>query len=136
VRLGDPSRMFKFGVVGVSGVGVNSFFLWFFTDVAGIHYMGSSPMAVELAVLSNFLLNNYWTFRDSDNRSPILVKMLKFHVTAAGGFAINFVFLVGLTELAGMYYLLSNLVGILAGFLWNYAVNVKWTWSSRAQPPR
>ena len=54
--------------------------------------------------------------------------MVKFNVTAAGGFVINWAFLVGLTELAGLYYLLSNLVGILAGFLWNYTVNVKWTW--------
>ena len=58
--------------------------------------------------------------------------MLKFHVTVAGGFAINYLFLVGLTELFGVYYLVSNLVGILAGFLWNYAVNVKWTWGRDA----
>jgi dolichol-phosphate mannosyltransferase len=126
--------LLKFAAVGISGVGVNSFFLWFFTDVAKIHYMISSPMAVELAVLSNFLLNNYWTFRDADNRSSFAARMLKFHVTAAGGFVINYLFLVGLTELAGMYYLLSNLVGILAGFLWNYAVNVKWTWR-QPDPP-
>jgi dolichol-phosphate mannosyltransferase len=128
VRLRDPSRIFKFAVVGTSGVGVNTFFLWFFTAVAGIDYRISSPMAVELAVLSNFLLNNYWTFRDAADRSHVLVRMFRFHVTAAGGFVVNYTFLVGLTELAGIYYLVSNLVGILAGFLWNYVVNVKWTW--------
>ena len=128
MRLADPSRLLKFGVVGVSGVGVNSFFLWFFTEVAGVHYMVSSPLAVELAVLSNFLLNNYWTFVESGTRSSLLARLLKFHVTAAGGFAINYAFLVGLTELMGLHYLISNLVGILAGFLWNYALNVKWTW--------
>ncbi len=45
---------------------------------------------------------------------------------------INWVVLVGLTEWAGVYYLLSNLAGILAGFLWNYTLNVKWTWRQRA----
>lgn len=128
MRLRDPSRIFKFAVVGTSGVGVNTFFLWFFTAVAGFDYRVSSPMAVELAVLSNFMLNNYWTFRDAADRSHVLVRMLRFHVTAAGGFVVNWTFLVGLTELTGMYYLVSNLVGILAGFLWNYVVNVKWTW--------
>jgi dolichol-phosphate mannosyltransferase len=57
---------------------------------------------------------------------------LRFHITAAGGFAINWIVLVALTELVGLYYLLSNLAGILAGFLWNYTLNVKWTWRSRA----
>jgi dolichol-phosphate mannosyltransferase len=125
--------MFKFAVVGTSGVGVNTFFLWFFTDVAGFDYKISSPMAVELAVLSNFLLNNAWTFRDAANRSHVLVRIFKFHVTAAGGFVVNWSLLVALTELAGIYYLVSNLVGILAGFVWNYAVNVKWTWRSTAE---
>ena len=37
-------------------------------------------------------------------------------------------FVVGLTQVAGLYYLVSNLAGILAGFLWNYTLNVKWTW--------
>ena len=64
----NPPRVLKFGVVGVSGVGVNTFFLWFFTEIAEIHYLVSSPLAVELAVISNFLLNNAWTFRDSSDR--------------------------------------------------------------------
>jgi dolichol-phosphate mannosyltransferase len=128
VRLNDPIRFFKFGTVGVSGVAVNEFFLWFFTAIGQIHYMISSPLAVEISIVSNFLLNNYWTFRDAQDYSRFSTRMLKFHVTAAGGFVINYAFLVGLTELTGLHYLLSNLVGILAAFLWNYAVNVKWTW--------
>ena len=127
-RLADPTTILRFGLVGISGVGVNTFFLWFFTDVARVDYRISSPIAVELSILSNFLLNNHWTFRDSSNTSRLSSRMLKFHLTAAGGFVINFTFLVGLTELAGLYYLLSNLVGILAAFAWNYSVNVRWTW--------
>jgi dolichol-phosphate mannosyltransferase len=121
-------RISKFAVVGISGILVNTLFLWSFTRYAGIDYKISSPMAVELAVLSNFFFNNTWTFGDSTGGSPLLARMVKFHVTAAGGFVINWAFLVALTELVDLYYLLSNLVGILAGFLWNYTVNVKWTW--------
>jgi dolichol-phosphate mannosyltransferase len=128
VRLVDPRRMFKFAVVGGSGVVVNTFFLWFFTEIGNIYYLISSPLAVELSIVSNFLLNNFWTFRDASDRASFWSRMFKFHVTAAGGFVINYTFLVGLTELFCVYYLLSNLIGILAGFLWNYAVNVKWTW--------
>ena len=127
VRLTER-RITKYAVVGISGIVVNTFFFWSFMRIAGIDYKISSPMAVELAVLSNFFLNNYWTFGNSTNGLSLLARMAKFHVTAAGGFVINYIFLVGLIELAGLYDLLSNLVGILAGFLWNYTVNVKWTW--------
>lgn len=140
MRLADSSRMIRFALVGVSGLGVNMSFLWFFTAVCGIDYRISSPPAVELAILSNFMLNNFWTFHDSVSHSSFRMRLVKFHFTAFGGFVINYAVLVGLTELAGLYYLLSNLVGIMAGFLWNYAVNVKWTWRQAAsrgpQPPR
>lgn len=128
LRWSDRVRITRFAVVGISGVAVNTFFLWFFTEVAHLHYMLSSPLAVELSIVSNFSLNNSWTFRDTSPGSSFWARVAKFHVTAAGGFVINYLFLVGLTELAGLYYLLSNLAGILAGFLWNYTVNVKWTW--------
>ena len=128
MRVGDRKRAVRFAIVGGSGVVVNTFFLWLFTEVLRIHYMASSPMAVELSILWNFLLNNAWTFRDAARPVSVPTRLLRFHLTAAGGFAINYLFLVGLTELLDLYYLLSNLVGILAGFLWNYTVNVKWTW--------
>ncbi len=76
------------------------------------------------------MLNNYWTFRDTVGTSSITRRLIRFHIAAVGGFVINYAFLVGLTELAELYYLVSNLAGILAAFLWNYAINVKWTWGS------
>jgi dolichol-phosphate mannosyltransferase len=127
-RLRDSGQLLKFGLVGCSGIFVNMFFLWFFTERIHFHYMISSPIAVELSIVWNFLLNNAWTFRDSTNPATFLTKMLKFHLTAFGGFAINYIVLVGLTELVGLYYLLSNLAGIAVAFAWNYAVNVSWTW--------
>ena len=120
--------MIRFGAVGLSGVGVNMFFLWFFTEVGGIHYMISSPLAVEISIVSNFLLNDAWTFRDAPSRARFSVRLMRFHLTALGGFVLNYAVLIGLTELAGVYYLLSNLAGIVAGMAWNYTVNVKWTW--------
>jgi dolichol-phosphate mannosyltransferase len=33
-----------------------------------------------------------------------------------------------LTSVLGLYYLISNLFGIAAATLWNYAVNFLWTW--------
>ena len=127
-RLQRSRQLVKFGIVGCSGIAVNMFFLWFFTEHARVHYMVSSPMAVEISIVWNFMLNNAWTFRDSTNPATVLIKMLKFHMTAFGGFAINYVVLVTLTEVLGIYYLVSNLAGIAVAFGWNYAVNVHWTW--------
>jgi dolichol-phosphate mannosyltransferase len=128
VRLRDPSRMFKFAVVGTSGVGVNMFFFWFFRQIVGIDYKIASPMAVELSIVSNFLLNNYWTFRDAVKVSPFMTRLGRFHVAAAGGFLINYLVLLTLVRFFGVHPDLANLIGIAVAFLWNYTFNVKWTW--------
>ena len=124
----DLPRVLKFGVVGGSGLVVDTFFLWFFTEIAGLYYLVSSPLATELSIVSNFVLNNFWTFRRSSDRSGLFPRMLKFHVTSVAGFVIKFTILIVLTRLAGLHYLISNLVGVLVAFAWNYTINVYWTW--------
>jgi dolichol-phosphate mannosyltransferase len=128
VRLGDPSRIFKFAVVGTSGVGVNMFFFWFFRQIVGIDLEIASPIAVELSIVSNFLLNDYWTFSDAVKASPFRIRLARFHVAAAGGFLINYLVLLGLVRFFGVQPDLANLIGIAVAFLWNYTFNVKWTW--------
>ena len=106
---------------------------------AGLYFYASGDGQGEEGFCSVFLelpentvraaeANHVWTFRKSQSRSHFPMRLLKFHLTSVGGFLINYTVLVALTELAGLYYLLSNLAGIVAAFLWNYTVNVKWTW--------
>ena len=121
-------RFIKFCVVGSTGVFVNMFFLWFFTEIAGLFYVISSPIAVELAIINNFIWNNFWTFRQSKNKSQLLVKLGKFNIVSIGGLLINVGILLVLTEFFQLYYLISNLGGILVAMLWNYLANVNWTW--------
>ena len=142
LRLADPRRIFRFAVVGTSGVGVNLLFLWFLTTVGRLDYLWvSSPVAIELSILSNFVLNDRWTFRDARDPAPVLTRIGRFHVAAAGGAAINWMSILVLTRLLGLlHYLEANLVGIAVAFLWNYTLNVKWTWrqvgDGPPQPPR
>lgn len=58
------SRTFiKFALTGLSGVFVNLGSFQFLLNL-GVHKLLASPVAIELSIISNFLLNNYWTFRD------------------------------------------------------------------------
>lgn len=121
-------RFMEFCIVGLSGVLVNMFFLWFFTEVVGLHYMLSSPAAVELAIINNFTWNHIWTFRKSKNKSHVLTRFGKFNVISIIGLFVNLLVLYSLTEFLGLYYLFSNLFGIVSAVLWNYFLNVNWTW--------
>ena len=127
-------RFLKFGLVGLSGVLVNEGLLWLLTENLGLYYLLSAAIAVETAIITNFILNDIWTFRDRrtpGNRS-LLGRGLKFNLVSLGGLGINIAILWTVTEVVGISYLISNLIGIAGATLWNYTINTLWTW--RAKP--
>lgn len=129
-RTGELRRFIKFCLVGGSGVLVNMGLLWLLTEAAGLPYLLSSAISIETAIISNFTLNDFFTF--PDRRSPTirssLNRLLKFNLVCLGGLAINLGVLWLLTDIFGVYYLISNLVGIAVAVLWNYTINTWWTW--------
>jgi dolichol-phosphate mannosyltransferase len=132
-QTGEVARFLKFSVVGGSGVFVNMGLLTFLTS-AGLGYLSSGVFAVETAIVTNFLLNDLWTFSDFSKKQPGLIRrvmrLLKFNIICAGGAVINLGILWALTELGGLHYLLSNLFGIVAATAWNYGINANMTWKS------
>jgi dolichol-phosphate mannosyltransferase len=126
----EERRAVKFLTVGISGIAVNMGFLYLLTEFFGIFYGFSSVVAIELSIVNNFLLNDLWTFRGkgctrfADRRH----RFLSFQAVTVGGLIVNLGTLLVLTEWAGIYYLVANLIGILLAFAWNYLVNRNVTW--------
>lgn len=129
-RTGETNRFIKFCLVGLSGVFVNMGLLWLLTEIAGIKYFLSAAVSIESSIISNFLLNNVFTFGDrrSPGRGETLRRLLKFNLVSLTGLAINMAILVFLTEVIGIYYLISHAFGIAAAALWNYILSTWWTW--------
>ncbi len=124
-------RFLKFAAVGASGVVVNEGLLWTFTEIAGLYYLFSAAIGIEVSIITNFILNEKWTFRDrSRGRKGMFRRGLKFNCVSVAGLAINMSVLFVCTDFLGIYYLVSNLAGILVAFLWNYFVNLGWTWKA------
>jgi dolichol-phosphate mannosyltransferase len=124
------TRFAKFCAVGISGVFVNMGLLWLLTNFAGFYYLFSAIFAIEASILSNFILNEIWTFRDrrAGGIKSIIGRALKFNLVCSIGVGLNMAVLYGLTEFFGVYYLVSNLVGIAVATLWNYGLSNFWTW--------
>ena len=121
-------RFLKFGVVGASGVVVNMGGLYILKEFAGVPYFIASLIAIELSILSNFTINLLWTWSDRSGHGTIWMKLFRYHVGAgATAFLGNYLVLIALTELFGMHYLISNLIGIAVGTLANYVINDLWT---------
>lgn len=129
-RKGELIRFLKYCLVGTSGALVNEGLLWILKQFAGLPLLPASAIGIEASIISNFTLNDFLTF--GDRRLPgvfsFIKRLGKFNVVCLGGVAINMGVLWLLTNVLGIHYLLSNLIGIVVATLWNYIVNTWWTW--------
>jgi dolichol-phosphate mannosyltransferase len=72
LRLSLSARFIQFCLVGLSGVVVDMGFLYLLSDEStlGLPLTRSKIIAGELAIINNFIWNDFWTFRDIAIRQP------------------------------------------------------------------
>jgi dolichol-phosphate mannosyltransferase len=115
----------RFGLVGGSGVVVNSGALYALHVLLHLPVVAASGAAAELAIASNFLLNDHWTFT---NRCLSVFRFARFNLAAVGGLVVNTVTVWAMAGRLGAHYLLANLVGIALASSLNFALSANWVW--------
>jgi dolichol-phosphate mannosyltransferase len=128
LRLHRSGEFLKFALVGLSGVLVNLGAYLLFERRIGIPLALAAPLAIELSILSNFLLNNAWTFRTRRADSSFSGRLLRFHAVAGVAGVANYAVFLTLVSAFGVYDVWANLAGIAVGVLLNYFLNSRWTW--------
>lgn len=120
---------FKFGIVGTIGFIINTVVLWAMVR-AGIFPAIGSAVGAELAVISNFILNNAWTFGDRRVRGKRMIpKFIQFNVASLGAILIQTGTVWAGTTLFGRgTYFISYLCGVGLGLIWNYTMYSKVIW--------
>ena len=118
----------RFAVVGGSGVLVNMGCLFILTRYAGMRIEFASPVAIEISILTNFFLNNAWTFRKRDTQIGFGGRILRYHLVTAMAGVVNYLTLLLLANVFGMHDLIANLIGIILGTFINFFLNSLWTW--------
>ncbi|HVP95686.1 glycosyltransferase family 2 protein [Methanoregula sp.] len=123
-------KLFRFGIVGLSGIVVNEGVLIYLKGYAHVILPVASLIAIELSILSNFVLNDTWTFKTEQQHAlpHWWQRLLSFQIVSLGGAGINFVILNALAVYFGVDYRIANILGILVAFAWNFWVNRRVTW--------
>ena len=124
-------RFLKFGAVGASGVLVNFAILALLVEYGHLSPVVAAILATEGAILSNFALNDRWTFRASEGHRSWPMRAWRYHAIACGGMVLSVSVLAGLVHFGGVHYLGANLFAIGTATVWNYGGNSLFTWSSR-----
>lgn len=90
LRLKASEKLIKFGTVGFIGFIINAAALAFFSNL-GFAELVSWALSTELAIISNFTLNNIWTFRSEkiEGIGMLIKKFLQFNLTSSGALVIQ-----------------------------------------------
>jgi len=127
IRLQSSKTFIKFAVVGASGVAVNLGFFTIFLMMGMNKYL-ASPIAIELSIVWNFLLNNYWTFRWRKTADRTRIRGLKFNLVSIVALGVSYGTFVSLSfAFPKTAPQIHQLIGILPATLVNYFLNSYWT---------
>ena len=134
-KYGALSELAQFCLVGATGTLVNlavvSVLLW-----AGLRFWLASALAIWLSMTTNFYLNRRLTFSFSRRHSPWW-PYLKFVASCSVGAVINWGLAVGLVAHVAVFErhkVLAQLLGIVAGTLFNFVLSRQWVFG-RLRPP-
>lgn len=132
----------KFSLVGFVGTLVDFLFYKIFINNFNIPPATSKGFSTEIAIVNNFILNNYWTFRYRKTKTNIWQKFGIFNLVSLGGLVIGvlivkflhatygdgFVFVFGRHIAYNNFYFFATIPPVM---LWNFTVNHFITWRNQ-----
>ena len=139
IRQKFPTRRFiRYGLVGLSGVLVDMTILYLLSDRLGWGLTRSKILAAEVAIISNFLWNDIWTFADLSQQqkgwNTRFKRLLKFNTICLIGLWLDVLLLnifYNLVFTQSLRYI-ANLMAIGITALWNFWINLKLNWRTAA----
>ena len=122
----------KFALVGISGIVVNEVALHFFVTAMGQQQLlWAALLSSQVSTFTNFVLIELWVFRGREVGGHLLWRYLTFNLLNLVTQIIRLPTLHILTEIAGIHYLISNLVALGLTFGVRYLVADNWIWAGR-----
>ena len=122
---GLAGRWCAFNGVGAIGVALQLAVLAVLTRGAGLEPLPATAIAVEAAILHNFLWHQHWTWRDRPSRSirVTVTRLLRFHAMNGAISMIGNVALVAILTPLGIGALPANAVAIAVCSLANFVAS-------------
>jgi putative flippase GtrA len=127
----------KFNAVGGIGIGVQLAALALFRSLLKLDYLVATGLAVEVAVVHNFLWHERFTWADRPATRPVqsLVRLVKFNGSnGAVSIAGNLVLMRLLAGELKVNYVVSNLVAIVVCSLVNFLLSDRFVFEAEVDP--
>jgi dolichol-phosphate mannosyltransferase len=123
-----PQQLSRFGLVGASGLVVNTLLIAFFTEVVGLHFLVSAILATQGSTLSNFVLTEKWVFTRGNGKHSLSWRASMYFLVNNATLLVRGPMLIALVTVLSLNYLLANVVSLLALALLRYGLSDLWIW--------
>lgn len=130
---GTLSRWWRFNLVGAIGIVVQLFALFFLKTIFHFNYLAATAVAVEAAVVHNFVWHEQFTWADRVHSAwrTSLPRFARFNLTAGGvSLAGNLALMKAMVGFGHMNYFAANAVAIALCSVANFLVSDGWVFES------
>lgn len=128
----------KFYTVGAIGIGVQLAVLSSLVSFFRLNYLVATFLAVEAAVLHNFIWHHHWTWVDRKHRGmkDILTRLFRFNLTT-GAFSIlgNLLFMKIFVGHFHLHYFPAQLLSIASCSILNFLVSDRFVFRNQEEIP-
>lgn len=129
-------RLLRVIAIGAVGLVVQTIFF----EVFGIWLEILRPslatiIGAEMSVLTNFFLNNRYSFNDRVH-APLLARLLRFHLVVSGSITLQWISVFTAESLTENIWIIhmAYAAGIMLGFISNYTGYRLWVWKHHDEP--
>jgi glycosyltransferase involved in cell wall biosynthesis len=136
LRFKDVSTRFgRFGIVGLSGLVVNTLLLALLTNVLGTWYVAGAILATQGSSLWNFALTDRWVFRSGDRRMSGPRRLASFLAMNNAALLLRIPILLVLVSGVGVDHLAGNVVSLLVLTVARFGIADSWIWAPAGPIP-
>lgn len=96
----------------------------------------ASIIAIELSIISNFLLHDNWTFKYRGKAESTLRRFLKFNISSSASPAIQLTSILFFARVFKLHEQIGLAIGVVIGLSVNYFLNLFWVWKQHAVEPK
>jgi len=125
IDLAKNPEIYKYLIVGIIGAIIVLLFTFVFTQSLGIFYVLSAIIAFEISQVWGFFANDRWTFSRVKKTSNAFHRFIKYNLFSLISLAIIQFFMITLTTTVGFHYTLSETIGIVIAFCFNFITSKK-----------
>jgi dolichol-phosphate mannosyltransferase len=131
LRFAPHQKLLRFLAVGITGLVVNSIFMYLFSNLLHIYYLLAAALSTQGSTLWNFIGTERWVFkRKNDSRKDVILRLVSFFIVNNAMLLLRGPLLVIFIDRMGMNPLTGNFLSLVIMTALRYVIADRVIWGN------